>query len=216
MYHKSINFVKMPTVALVTFDFLAAFKILAKRRTSMDINKLAPWNWFRDEEITKPSRAPLRISQGGDFFSPLSMLHEEINRAFENVFQSPIFSGFPSELAPREGLVLKPKVDVASTDKEYTITVEVPGVEEKDIKLELVDDKLTIKGDKKRELKEESKDFYRLERSYGSFMRVLTLPEDASTEKIDACFKNGVLAVTLPRKALARPESKVIDIKKAV
>ena len=68
------------------------------------------------------------------------------------------------------------------TDKEYSITVEVPGVSEKDVKIEIVDNTMTIKGEKKQEKEEKEKDYYRVERSHGSFQRLLSLPEDANQD----------------------------------
>ena len=98
--------------------------------------------------------------------------------------------------------------------KEYAISVEVPGVDEKDVKIELANNTLTIGGEKKQEKEEKEKNFYRVERSYGSFQRVLSLPEDADQEKIQATFKKGVLRITVPRKALPHAEAKQIEVKK--
>ncbi len=69
---------------------------------------------------------------------------------------------------------LKPRLDLAATDKEYTVSVELPGVEANEVKLELVNDTLRVSGEKKQEKEEKEKDFYRMERSYGSFQRVLS------------------------------------------
>ncbi len=186
----------------------------------MDIKKIVPWDWFKDEEEAGRSAASTsgrRVAA----YSPLSPLHREIDRVFDDVFQG---LGLPSiarvsSASPAMGstkdLVLKPSVDITATNSEYTITAEVPGVSEDDVKLELADNTLTISGEKKFEAEKEDKDFYRVERSYGSFRRVITLPEDADRDNIDAKFKDGVLTVTLPRKAVSKPDVKVIDIKKA-
>jgi HSP20 family protein len=121
-----------------------------------------------------------------------------------------------SRARDQENAVLRPNIDVASTDKEYVITVEVPGVDEKDVKLELTGDgTLIIQGEKKHEKEQTDKNFHRVERSYGSFRRTLSLPEDASQENIQASFKNGVLTVTVPRKVVAQAPTKRIEIKKA-
>ncbi|MCI5137300.1 MAG: Hsp20/alpha crystallin family protein, partial [Candidatus Electrothrix sp. AR1] len=84
--------------------------------------------------------------------------------------------------------MLKPMTDLAASDKEYTVTVEVPGAEKDDIKIEVVNNVMTIRGEKKQKKEEKEKDYYRQERFYGSFQRVLSLPEDADQETIKATF----------------------------
>ena len=111
-----------------------------------------------------------------------------------------------------EGM-LKPTLDLSATDKEYAITVEIPGVDEKDVKLELAKDTLTIRGEKKQEKEEKDKNYYRMERSYGSFQRLLSLPDDADQDSIKAKFKNGVLKVTMLRKALPHSDVKRIEVR---
>ena len=111
--------------------------------------------------------------------------------------------------------MLKPTLDLSATDKEYTIAVEIPGVDEKDVKLEIANDILTIRGEKKHEKEEKDKNFYRVERSYGSFQRVLSLPEDADQEAVKATFKRGVLTISMPRKAMPQTDVRKIEIKNA-
>ncbi|AFM26071.1 Hsp20/alpha crystallin family protein [Desulfomonile tiedjei] len=185
----------------------------------MDISKLAPWNWFKKEEEREGSTLPIKRkdSQALSHYShPMSQLHYEIDRLFEDVFRG---FGFPSlgigRGFPRIAQTdwLKPTLDVGATDKEYTISVELPGVDQKDVHLELVSDTLQIKGEKKQDKEERDRDFYRIERSYGSFQRVLSLPEDADRDHISAVFKNGVMKITLPRKALPQIGTKQIEIK---
>jgi len=181
----------------------------------MDIKKLAPWNWFKNEEASEAKNMPIRKSEE-HYRSPLASLHQEIDRMFENTFNNfrmPFLNDQALD-SKIDGALLKPKVDIAVSDKEYTVTVEVPGVEEENVQLELMNGTLVIKGDKKLESEQKDKGFYRIERSYGSFQRVLTLPEDVDHEKIDAKFKNGVLTITLLRKEVSMPKGKLIDIKK--
>lgn len=176
----------------------------------MDIKKLNPWNWFHYEEEQARNLPARRGAPHTD--SPLAQLHRDINRMFNNVFPS---VGWGRLLDVDNG-VLRPNVDVASTDKEYYITVEVPGVDEKDVRLELTNGgQLLIRGEKKQEKEQKEKNFHSIERSYGSFQRTLSLPEDANRDAIEASFKNGVLTITCPRKALAQSSSKQIEIKKA-
>ena len=91
-----------------------------------------------------------------------------------------------------------PVVDVVEKDKEYEITAELPGLDEKNIEVKLSDDVLTIKGEKKEEKEEKQKDYYLSERRYGSFQRSFRLPDGVDAEKIEARFKNGVLTLSLP------------------
>jgi HSP20 family protein len=181
----------------------------------MDIQRLNPWNWFRHEE-DQSRNVPMQRGVP-QIYSPLAQLHSDIDRMFDGVFRG---FGLPSmtidNMLEKENVLLRPKVDVASTDREYTITVEVPGVDEKDVKLELTPDgTLTISGEKKQEKEHKDKNFYRVERSYGSFHRTLSLPEDANADNVNAAFKNGVLTITCPRKAIAQTPAKRIEIKKA-
>jgi HSP20 family protein len=98
------------------------------------------------------------------------------------------------------------------TDKEYSIAVEIPGVDQKDIKLEIVNDTLIIHGEKKQVSEDKDKNYYRLERSYGSFQRVLSLPEDADQNGVKARFSKGVLTVTFPRKSVPASQVKEIEV----
>jgi HSP20 family protein len=181
----------------------------------MDIKKLVPWNWFKKEEEGTGGMVPVKrqnaIEQGGASTHPLQQFHNELDRLFDQAFR-----GFSQPLFSQLGEnILKPTLDLGATDKEYTITVEIPGVDEKDVKLEIVNDTLTISGEKKQEKEEKEKNYYRIERSYGVFQRVLSLPEDADQDKIKATFKKGILTVTVPRKALPKSDVKQIEIKNA-
>jgi HSP20 family protein len=176
----------------------------------MDIKRLNPWNWFsHEEEQARNVPAQRSVPQ---MYSPLVQLHRDIDRMFDNVFPGVGWG----RLIDVEDSLLRPNVDVSSTDKEYNITVEVPGIDEKDVKLELTNDgQLIIRGEKKQEKEQKDKNYHRVERSYGSFQRTLSLPEDANRDAIDASFKNGILTITCPRKAIAQAPAKRIEIKTA-
>lgn len=170
----------------------------------MDMRKLNPWNWFKHEEQPQSGDLPVtRRESGGDYMaSPIAAFHRDIDRMFDDVFRR---FGLPAlssaQIQPFGDGLFRPRVDVSSAADEYTITAELPGVEEKDVSLELLDgDTLLIKGEKKQEREEKARDYYRMERSYGSFQRVLALPADADANAVKARFKNGVLTVKVPRK----------------
>ena len=188
----------------------------------MSIKKWIPWNWFKKEEEDAGTPVPVQRSATDDQLPALSgslaRFHQEIDRLFDQAFRGfdrlPV--GFNRPLGPRmsDGM-LRPTLDLGATDKAYTVSVEMPGVDERDLKVEIVNDTLTIRGEKKQETEEKEKNYYRLERSYGSFQRVLSLPEDADQEGVAAIFKNGVLTVTMPRKAAPQAHVRQIEIQSA-
>jgi HSP20 family protein len=193
-----------------------------QRRRAMDVKKLIPWNWFKKEEEDAGKPVPVKREgvgeRSGTFSSPLQLVHHEIDRLFDEAFRGFGLVPFGFERPLLSGVaesMLKPTLDLSASDKEYSITVEIPGVDEKDVKLEVVNDTLTISGEKKQEKKEEDKNYYRMERSYGSFQRVLSLPEDADQDDVKATFKKGVLTVTLPRKEIPKANVKQIEVKSA-
>ena len=108
-----------------------------------------------------------------------------------------------------------PRVDIAETDNALTVHAELPGIDKKDVKITINDGNiLTISGEKKREEKTEDKEknYMRIERSYGSFARSFTLPDNVSTENINAAFDNGVLTITVPKKEPAKPKELEVTI----
>ena len=104
-----------------------------------------------------------------------------------------------------------PSLDVSETDSEYVVKVEVPGIDPKDIEISLMNNLLTIKGEKKQEKEEKEENYHLIERSYGSFTRSIRLPSQVQNDKINATYKNGVLKVTLPKTEEAK--KKEIKIK---
>jgi HSP20 family protein len=180
----------------------------------MDIKKLNPWNWFSREDSHLPARTASSPYTGQP--AGLVQLHEDLERTFNNVLRNFGFPSFAEWPGPVNGLFLRPHVDVVSGEREYVITVEVPGVEERDITLELSQDgALIISGEKRQDTESKDRDVHRVERSYGAFRRVLSLPDDADRDTLDAYFKNGVLTITCPRIAATKAGAvKQIEIKK--
>ncbi|MCB2183039.1 MAG: Hsp20/alpha crystallin family protein [Desulfobulbaceae bacterium] len=186
----------------------------------MDFRKLAPWNWFKNEEEESEMTMPVKRTGPneplGRIYSPIGQLHQEMEQLFDHFFRdngaSPFRSGKHLSSFMAEGL-LKPTLDIGANDKEYVISVEVPGVDQQDVKLEVVNNTLMITGEKKQEREEKERGYYRMERSYGSFQRVLSLPDDADQDSIKATFKNGVLHVSIKHKELPLPAVKQIQIK---
>ncbi len=158
-------------------------------------NILTPWNWFKkEEEQAVESKGQGRISASPQ---PLVRLHQDMNQLFDHLFQ-----GFPLSTLrwpqewPKEAMVF-PQLNIAENNSEYVITVDVPGVEEKDIELTAEDGSLIIRGEKHHEKEDQHSRYHCIERSYGVFQRVLSLPTDAHEDQITAKFNNGVLTVTV-------------------
>ncbi len=92
-----------------------------------------------------------------------------------------------------------PSIDISETDKQYLIDVEVPGVDKKDIELNIENNTLTISGERKFEKEEDGKHYHRVESSYGSFSRSFTLPENVKDDSIQATYNNGILNITIDK-----------------
>ena len=98
-------------------------------------------------------------------------------------------------------------------EKQYEITAELPGLNQSDVQVNLSNDVLTIKGEKKEEKQEKKEDYHLSERRYGSFQRSFRVPDDIDADKIEANFKSGVLSITLLKKAESLKKEQKIDVK---
>jgi len=141
---------------------------------------------------------------------PFSSLQKQMNELFDSFFTGFERSPFGA-LEEWQGEFM-PTVDVRESDKEITVSAELPGMDERDIDVSLSNDALTLKGEKKEEKEEKNKSYWHVERRYGSFHRVIPLPEGVETEKVSATFKNGVLTITVPKSAKAGSAKKKITI----
>ncbi|MFK5927537.1 MAG: Hsp20/alpha crystallin family protein [Desulfuromusa sp.] len=104
-----------------------------------------------------------------------------------------------------------PRADISETDDEFCITAEVPGIKREDVKIDIDDHVLSIRGENKQEKEEKGKKFHRIERYYGSFNRSFSLPQNVNEDNIEAVFKDGVLTLTIPKTEVKKP--KAIEIK---
>ena len=140
---------------------------------------------------------------------PLVELQRQINQAFEG------FWGRTDQALGAGGWPLTdqgPRSDVVETEQGVEVTVELPGMEQKDVEVSLAGGTLTIRGEKKVERKEEKKGYYVSERSYGSVFRSVPLPPGCDTDKADASFRNGVLTIKIPHSPEARSKMKRIEV----
>ncbi|EWH00020.1 Hsp20/alpha crystallin family protein [Halomonas sp. BC04] len=176
----------------------------------MNLQKLSPWNWFKSESADAPA-PPSTVEPRRGELTPLLGMHQELDRWMDNVMRQFGMPSLESRFGDMPGL-LQPRLDIAEHDTEYVISVEVPGVEEKDITLALDDHRLVIEGEKRQESRAEEGQHHRIERSYGRFRRVLDLPSDAEDEEIKATFDKGVLTVRVPRSEQAKASRREIPI----
>lgn len=155
----------------------------------MNIQNFYPRHWFAQDEGTSNQ------------LTPREALRSEIDRMFDNFFTP--FWGMPAAFREGSGLsAWKPNLDLRETEKTYEVAVELPGVDEKDISIELnADNTLVIRGEKKEEVTEEDKTTgtHRTERCFGSFCRTLLLPNDSKADDITASFDKGVLKIAIPK-----------------
>ena len=110
------------------------------------------------------------------------------------------------------GFNVTPAIDIVEKEKAFEVTAELPGLDVKNIELQLSDNVLTIKGEKQEEKQEKAKDHYVSERRYGSFRRSLQVPGSVDADKIEANFKSGVLTVMLPKSPEAQKKQKTIPV----
>ncbi len=134
---------------------------------------------------------------------PFHELRREIDRLFQEFFGK---STLPEKFEMFEWI---PAVDVSETEDNIIVKADLPGVKPEEIEINISDNILTIKGEKKKEEEEKKENFYRVERYYGSFMRAIQLPVDIDVEKVKATYKDGVLKITLPKKAEAKKAIKI-------
>lgn len=148
-------------------------------------------------------------SKGKEGEHPVHALRKNMEQIFEDFFQNTQSMGlFPSPLMKSEFI---PQIDVVESEKEIQVNVELPGMTEKDIEVNLEKNALSIKGQKKQEEEQKGNNYHYVERRYGSFYRSIPLPVDVDPEKIEANFKNGILKITLPKAK--KEEAKKISIK---
>jgi HSP20 family protein len=143
---------------------------------------------------------PLRINRPS-LTSPLGLLYRDPQRAFENsferIFNEPLASFEGTELMTGRWM---PSVDVRENHDEIIVEADLPGVEKKDVKVSVEEDRLVITGERQLASEQKDENYHRVERAYGSFTRSFSLPHAADATKINAIHKNGVLTVHIPKR----------------
>lgn len=139
------------------------------------------------------------------FRDPFETLRHGIDRVFDEFRHGSAFDAFPSFFGELRGWdVHLPRIDVAETDDEIQVSADLPGVDEKDVEVSIGDHSLTIRGEKSVESEEKKRNYHIKERAYGSFQRVVMLPEGVKTDDVKATFKKGVLTVAIPKTREAK------------
>jgi len=157
---------------------------------------LIRWNPLRDVTAWHPAN---------EISPEFAAMQRELDHAFNRFLGGTMEDNTPSHWMP--------PVDIAEREKDYTIKIELPGVEKNDVKITIQKDVLTIRGEKKQEGEEKSGNYQRIERCYGSFQRSFTLPTSVSSDKIEASYDNGVLTINLPKVEEARPKEVEVKVK---
>jgi len=166
-----------------------------------------------EEKPATPAAAAMQA------WRPFESLRREVDRLFEdftlNPFRLPLRR--PAfDLEPfwqPDSWVAMPAMDLVERDEAFEMTAELPGLDEKNIEVNVANGVLTVKGQKEEDKVEKKEDFHLRERRFGSFSRSVRVPDTVDPDKIEASFKNGVLKVTLPKKPEAQKPVKKIEVK---
>lgn len=162
----------------------------------MSVRDLLPWRARNLEDVSS--------------LDPFSRMHREMDR-----WMGDVMSGAPHTFFGPSGNgrgTLVPTLDVAEDDEKLEISVDLPGMDAKDVTLTLSEGVLSIAGERKASSEQKDRNFYRSERSYGSFARRLSLPYQVDADRIEAAFEKGVLKITLPKSPETRASEHRIEI----
>ncbi|TNE81886.1 MAG: Hsp20/alpha crystallin family protein [Bacteroidetes bacterium] len=132
------------------------------------------------------------------------------DRLFPSAFQTMFDELFENQSSTERSAFFHPKTDIAESDKAYFVELTLPGIKKEDIQIEIKDNRLEVRGERKLNKEEQNKKFHRIESSYGSFSRSFNLPEKVDKESIKAEFKDGVLYLELNKMEEQKAKSIVI------
>jgi HSP20 family protein len=131
---------------------------------------------------------------------------------FRRDFDDFVHRFFGEEPARFLGQSFSPAIDIVEKDNEILITAEIPGIDQKDLEVDLAGGVLTIKGEKKEEREEKGENYHRVERSFGSFSRSFTLPSEVQEDKVEAKYKDGILSLTLPKSESSKKKTIPVQV----
>lgn len=161
--------------------------------------------------LMKKETAVARKGAPRDPFALLREMTADWDRVFDEAGW-PTFRWPLVRSKPFEGAGFTPAVDVFEKDNRLITRVDLPGLKKEDVKVEVTDGHLAISGERKSEVEDQKDDYYRCERSYGSFYRAVPLPEGVKFEDVRATFADGVLEVSVPLPAVQKPEMRTVAI----
>lgn len=177
---------------------------------------------IKNEEVFMKKRKDATLSmlgkQHNDFIDnrylpkQFIQLQDEIDKLFNNVFFD---LNKPLGSIVSQDSYFVPKINISENEKEYIITADIPGVDQDNIILKIKNGTLSISGEKKFEKQDQDENYHRIERSYGSFDRRISIPDDADEDNVSAEFENGVLKIKILRDEDKKYKTKQIDIKKS-
>jgi len=167
----------------------------------MAMRYMTPWKWgLRSVPVSRELEN-----------RPIEVFQREMNRLFDEFFKGFGLRPFPEDIESYGEFF--PHVNMTEDEKSIRISAELPGLDEKDIEISISRDSITIKGQKKDENEQKEGEGYYMERSFGSFTRVLPIPREVNTEKAEATFKKGILTITLPKLEREKEVQKKIQVK---
>ncbi|HEX9120815.1 MAG TPA: Hsp20/alpha crystallin family protein [Terriglobales bacterium] len=141
-----------------------------------------------------------------DPFQELNLITNRMNRLFQDTYGQ----GSTEESLTTSSFV--PPVDIYEDEHNITLKIEVPGIEQKDMDVRMENNTLTVRGERKFEKEEKEENFHRVERRYGSFFRAFTLPNTVDPDSVKADYDNGLLKITLAKKAEAKPKQIKVNV----
>jgi len=176
----------------------------------------------KEQPVEIAHRAPLLPSLwSGDGFPAMRRFAEEIDRFFEDfgigfATRWPSVTGLRHEFRRSEKELEKaawsPRVDILEKEGRLVVRADLPGLTKDNVKVEVTDDTLTIQGQREQKREEKREGYYRSECRYGSFCRVIPLPEGAETAKANAVIHDGVLEITMPAPKPAEARSRTVEV----
>ena len=141
-----------------------------------------------------------------DPFAGVADLRKEMDQVFGEFFGRTPFAMAATEAA------WSPLVDIHETQDHILLQVELPGVKQEDIQVSIEGDRLTLKGERKRETEVKQDQYHRVERSYGHFERSVLLPSVVDPNRVKATYRSGVLEIQLPKKEEAKPKEIKVEV----
>ena len=187
----------------------------------LDLSKWNPFKFFRktpEEKRAEPSASTALTTTAGNLAPALPessrLLMAEPLRMIQELLRDP-FAGFGQldrwfgDFSPS---VFQPRVDVVDDGDALRITAELPGIDRQDVEILVEDEALVLRGEKKLESKTEEKGCYRLERAFGSFQRVIPLPDGVDVDRAEARFENAVLTIRIPKIAVEKSDVRRLAI----